>query len=123
MTSTLDSLQIRKALGRDDWSVPTQHGPDGWYYLGINDNQGQVIISASGWPGLDVDIIHASIARPSMPTYFDLKLLHKAVFPGFAYQVFAPIKAHVNIAKTALHLWGRADGKAMTPDFGMYGTI
>ena len=43
--------------------------------------------------------------------------------PGFAYQVFAPPTRHVNIHEHALHLWGRVDGKSITPDFGAFGTI
>ena len=49
--------------------------------------------------------------------------MHRAVFPGYAYQVFAPPESHVNIHGNALHLWGRADGKPILPEFGDMGTI
>jgi len=67
--------------------------------------------------------LHASIARDHMPAYADLVMLHRAVYPGFAYQVFAPPSSHVNIHPYALHLWGRADGEPAMPDFGRFGTI
>lgn len=68
--------------------------------------------------------IHASIAGPTMPSYDDLTRLHRAVFgDGYAYQVFAPASDHVNIHEHAVHLWGRADGARVTPDFGRLGSI
>jgi hypothetical protein len=71
-----------------------------------------------------IEIIHASIARPEMPSYLDLAKLHHACFPGYAYQVFAPPEQHINILGTALHLWGRADGRSWgIPEFGKAGTI
>ena len=46
------------------------------------------------------------------------------MFPeGWAYQVFAPPWAHINIHPNALHLWGRLDGANVLPDFGSWGTI
>lgn len=70
--------------------------------------------------------IHASVARPDrLPSYFDLVALHKGVWgkDGFAFQVFAAEDRHVSIHQHALHLWGRADGKNVLPDFGAAGTI
>jgi hypothetical protein len=69
--------------------------------------------------------LHASVARPDrLPSYFDLVALHKALWPeGFAYQVFASEERHVSMHDRALHLWGRADGKNVLPDFGESGTI
>lgn len=64
--------------------------------------------------------LHASIAyRSGIPTYDDLKMLHHAVFGRgrWAYQVFAPLKDHVNIHENALHLWGLASGEPVLPDF------
>lgn len=60
-----------------------------------------------------------------MPTYDDLVMLHRAVFglDSYAYQVFAPQRQHVNIHNFALHLWGRADGRAVLPEFGLQGSI
>lgn len=90
-------------------------------------------VVASWWPAdLDLDgdfgcdWIHASIsgAMGTMPTYADLKLLHRAVFEeGHAYQVFVPTAEHINLRENVLHLWGRADGKPVLPDFGRFGSI
>ena len=137
--STLNPLVIRAKLGRKKWGAPVEHGSDGWFFLSASaepEDLGQVIVSCADWPeepitecryqicsSGPVEFIHASIARPQMPTYEDLVLLHKAVFPGFAYQVFAPPASHVNIHATALHLWGRLDGKPWIPDFGQGGSI
>jgi hypothetical protein len=44
--------------------------------------------------------------------------MHWAVFfDGYAYEVHAPAKDHVNIHEYARHLWGRKDGKPALPDF------
>jgi len=69
--------------------------------------------------------LHASVSRPDeMPSYNDLANLHDAVWPdGWAYQVFAPSSAHVNIHQYALHLWGRFDGSRELPNFGVAGSI
>lgn len=120
---SLDGHGIRACLGVDEWSVPRPFGPDGWFYLGTVSNPGSIIVSCFDKDG--VDWVHASIARPEMPTYEDLKLLHAAVFPGgWAYQVFAPPSSHVNIHENALHIWGRLDGMTVLPDFAAgYGSI
>lgn len=70
-------------------------------------------IVVSVMPGDDGhDWVHASTAHPSqMPTYDDLKVLHRAVFGDrYAYQAFVPASEHVNFHEFALHLWGRYDG-------------
>ena len=124
MTSTINALQVRAKLGKKQWATPTPYGPDGWVYLCLPPYKGQVIITAADWPEdpwRGIEFLHASIARPEMPTYEDLKMLHRAVFPGFAYQVFAHQDQHVNQHETALHLWGRADGKPWMPEFSMGG--
>lgn len=112
----IDPIRTWDRLGRLRWSAPLPFGPDGCSFAGIPHYTGVVIVSA-----FDLDDgpwIHASIARPQMPTYEDLQLLHRAVFAdGWAYQVFAPPADHVNLHETALHLWGRADGKPALPDF------
>ena len=85
---------------------------------------GSVIVTQADHDG--VEWIHASIARENVfPSYADLARLHKAVFGPrrFAYQVFATDERHVNIHAKALHLWGRADGRNVLPDFGQFGTI
>jgi hypothetical protein len=109
-------LQIRRLLGRGDWSTPVEFGPDGWKLERL-DGTASVIVTCS--PHGEHEWVHASVARPcSMPTYSDLKVLHAAVFgSGWAYQVFAPPTDHVNIHEYALHLFGRLDGLPGLPDF------
>lgn len=116
MTTSFDPLQIRRLLGRQDWSPPSPLGPDGWS-LRSRGEPGSVIVTCAEHDG--DDWVHASIAwRDRMPTYLELKMLHDAVFAGgWAYQVFAPGSDHVNIHQHALHLWGRLDGKPALPDF------
>jgi hypothetical protein len=71
--------------------------------------------------------IHASISHQDpwrIPGYGELKQMHRAVFPvGYAYQVFAPGGDHINITPNVLHLFGRADGVPVLPNFGRLGTI
>lgn len=109
-------LEIRRRLGRGDWSTPTPFGPDGWRYVELA-GRSSVIVSCAPCDG--DDWVHASIARPDrMPDYADLTLLHAAVFgDGWAYQVFAPPSDHVNIHERALHLFGKLDGSPALPDF------
>lgn len=92
MTTNINALHIRRKLGHTSWKPPKPHGNE--------------------W-------VHASFAHScSMPTYDDLKFLHRVVFgDGWAYQVFAAPTDHVNIHEHALHLWGRLDGKPVLPDF------
>lgn len=120
--TTVDRGQLRKVLGKWLWENPQPFGPDGWSVVHANGTT-TVIVSAADFDG--VEYIHASIAdKDSMPTYDDLCLLHRAAFgDGYAYQVFAPRSQHVNIHEHALHLWGRADGKPVLPEFGSEGTI
>ena len=125
--STINALRIRKSLGRKEWDVPREFGEDGWL-IERYDGRARIIVTASPAPGAtedQSDWIHASISRPEMmPLYSDLTDLHKAVWPdGYAYQVFAPPSQHVNIHPYALHLWGRPDGSAVLPEFGIMGTI
>jgi hypothetical protein len=64
--------------------------------------------------------LHASIAfAERMPTYEHLKLLKEATFgpSRVAYMVFPIADQHVNIHEYALHLWGKANGAAVLPDF------
>ncbi len=125
MTTSFAPLEIRKSLCRSydqRWSQPNEHGPDGWWFaLG---NQRSVIVSCADYED-GTEWIHASVASPyELPTYEELKRLHLAVFGhGYAYQVFAPPKEHVNIHEYALHLWGRLDGKPALPEFGAGGSI
>ncbi len=122
VSTTVNALQMRKVLGRKNWLPPTPFGPDGWTMLHQN-GTASVIVTAAEIDG--VEYIHASIAdQHEMPTYADLCMLHKAVFgDGYAYQVFAPRAQHVNIHEFALHLWGRADGQSVLPEFSLGGSI
>lgn len=128
MTSTIPILNIRRRLGRETWGVPAEMGPDGWI-LTSTDGTGRIILTAG--PAADDeagehgDWRHASMTRAeTTPSYEDLVALHAAVWPnGYAYQVFAPPAAHINIHARALHLWGRPDGTICLPDFGAQGTI
>jgi hypothetical protein len=71
--------------------------------------------------------LHASMSyqdTKDMPTYDDLKLLHKAAFDeGYSYQAFVPTDEHISIRDNVLHLWGKEDGTPALPDFGRFGTI
>lgn len=128
MEKLVDADGIHRRLGTHEWAKPIQFGEDGWLFRKKN-GDGQAIVTASHAPD-DEQLtgpqwFHASVSRTSgMPPYGDLVRLHKAVWPeGYAYQVFAPPAAHINIHPRALHLWGRADGGIVLPDFGMFGTI
>lgn len=123
MSTNLDALAIRSALGRKVWGVPVPFGDDGWLLRRLDDSQ-SIIVTVAPWDG--VEWVHASIAgAETLPTYEDLRALHAAIWQGngYAYQVFAPDVAHINIHEHALHLWGRLDGKGVLPDFGAFGTI
>ena len=86
---------------------------------------GSIIVSQSDALGDPTEYLHASISLPPIPTYEDLALLHRAVYGRrrWAYQVFAPEDEHVNLRADALHLWGKASGEPMMPNFGALGTI
>lgn len=113
--SNIDALQIRQVLGRHHWSVPAQFGADGWE-LHRTDEAHMIVTCA---PYGDTEWIHASMSLPDrVPTYQELKRLHRAVFgDGWSYQVFAPPNDHINLHEHCLHLWGRLDGKPVLPDF------
>lgn len=131
-----DPLRIRKALGREEWLPPEPYGPDGWWFdTREPDAYKRILVSRACWDedmgwtdAVGVQWIHASFSYPTqpdtMPTYDDLKLMHRAVFgDSYAYQVFAPQAQHVNITANVLHLWGREDGQPCLPEFGRYGSI
>lgn len=124
---SIDGLILRKRLGRKEWGVPDPHGCCGWQIRAL-DRPANIIVTADHASGHaeGAHWVHASISRPTQtPSYEDLKALHYAVFgpDRWAYQVFAPAEQHVNIHVHALHLWGRADGARVLPDFGRHGTI
>ena len=123
--TTINALDLRRRLGREEWGPPTVFGTDGWAFY--HHEGGRIIVTSSDFPELPgVEIIHASISSPvGIPAYVELAALHRAVWPnGFALQAFVPAHEHINIHAHALHLWGRADGARLWPiDFGQYGTI
>jgi hypothetical protein len=106
-------------------------GPHGrcWTIYGITEKtktqirSGSVIVTQSDYP--DGEWLHASLAWATrMPTYNEMTVLRDAVFGGrWAIQVFAPPEFHVNIHEHALHLWGKATGERVHPNFGEGGTI
>lgn len=136
LMTVLDPQRIRTALG-PEWLSGNRFGDDCWVFDTENpDSYRRVIVSM--WNETEpiiahgaghtrvVPWIHASMSYSDeriMPTYDDLCLMHRAVFPGFAYQVFAPPEKHIDIRHNVLHLWGRVDGKPAMPDFGRHGTI
>jgi hypothetical protein len=110
---------VERSLGRPwEWST---FGPDG--IIGQAPAGRSVIATVASHDG--VEWIHTSVARTDrLPSYHDLTGLHAAVWgDGYAYQMFVPASRHVNIHGFALHLWGRADGRNVLPDFGAEGTI
>lgn len=119
------TAQIRRVLERrigPGWeSAP--FGPMGvqtWH----RGSQLTVIVSQAEVEG--VEWVHASVARPDRdPTYADMAVLKEAVYgpERYAFQVFPAAERHVNIHPHALHLWGRADGTNVLPDFGWAGSI
>jgi len=117
MATSVHPLEIRRRLGRGNWSTPVPNGPDGWSFVELSGESTVIATCADAPDGFEW--LHASIAHADrMPTYADLKLLHAAVFgDGWAYQVFAPPSDHVNIHEYALHLFGRLDGQPVLPDF------
>lgn len=126
----MDPLRIRNVLGRKEWYPPEmypQHSnqPGQGYQFDSRDGR-RILVTA--WREDGADWIHASISHhdaAAMPTYDDLKLLHRAIWGGVghSYQVFVPEDKHINIRSNVLHLWGKADGQPVLPDFGKYGTI
>lgn len=120
--------KVRKQLSKIEpgaWTA-SPWGADGWRFVHGQEKASVMISCGPTDPGGDPTVyIHASIARRGrMPSYADLAKLHRIAFGDlWAYQVFAPKEHHVNIAAYALHLWGRADGQPMLPNFGAHGTI
>lgn len=123
---SVDALHMRKVLGRKEWLPPTPWG-NGWWMDTKDPDSFKRILVSSTYEDDGHEWIHASFSysdEDQMPTYDDLKLVHQAVFGDrFAFQVFAPASEHVNLRNNVLHLWGRADGSNLLPNFGRYGTI
>lgn len=131
--SDLDPAAIRLRLNRSGehkWEQPRRFGPLGFIFeTEYGQDRARIIVSDGPEPDDESDDPslywrHASIARDHMPSYADLVMMHKAIWPeGFAYQVFADASEHVNIHSFALHLWGYPDGRAILPNFGKFGSI
>lgn len=120
--TTIDGLRLRRVMGRKLWHAPEPYGPDGWKMVRPFDGTGigSLIVSSTDLPDDPTVWTHASVAYTDrLPTYDDLCLLKRAVWgdDGYAYQVFVPASEHVNIHEFALHLWGRADGSPVLPEF------
>jgi hypothetical protein len=97
------------------WKISSAPRPYGKYDLTPPSTVvGSILVTQARY---DVDWVHASLAwLDRVPTYDDLVALHRAVFADrYAFQVFAPPSAHVNLHGNALHLWGRADGRSVLP--------
>lgn len=142
MATNVDIISIRKRLGRHIWDVPREFGDDGWAMdiradAAPRDKNNlpvaaRIIVSYGpegmvdpDYDGQDPNWLHASMSRSDQPpTYNDMKRLHAAVWPtGWAYSVWAPPDDHVNYHETALHIWGRLDGRKCLPNFGAMGMI
>ena len=123
----IDARRMRQVLGRDRWLPPSPFGHDGWR-IDRRDRTGRVIVSLVMYTdrdGIGHDWLHASMSYVDrLPEYADLKRLHQAVFADRpAYQVFVPAAEHYNHHEFCLHLWGRADGTPMLPDFAYLGGV
>lgn len=129
-----DVLAIRARLGRDRWGPPrvqAHTGPAGVTFIRSDSRRSIIVTSSELLPQIadGHTWLHASIcAHPenaALPEYAELAQLRHAVWGerGWAFQVFAPARHHINIRANALHLWGRLDGTRIHPDFGVAGTI
>jgi len=124
----INMVQFDRVVNTRWRHMPPLFGIDGFSVTILNKRTkhgGSIIVSHHTWED-GWDWLHASINYQNvMPDYFDLKVLHLAVFgrARWAYQIFAPEKEHVNITPNALHLWGRADGTQILPDFIVGGMI
>lgn len=131
----VNPLHVRRTMGRKVWGVPEPYGPTGYRLHAFAHDRidpiGTIIVSVSELPdaqasGDFTDWTHASMSwADRVPTYDELVLLKSAVWgdEGEAYQVHPRAERHVNLHEFALHLWGRADGAPVLPDFGRFGTI
>lgn len=119
--SELDPRRLRRVMGLGIWGVPRRFGPDGWVMDHLFQRSRVIVSKSTISNGDDTEWTHASMShRDSVPTYEEMCQLHLAVWggTGWAYHLFAPRKDHININANVLHLWGRADGKEVLPNFG-----
>jgi hypothetical protein len=126
ISDAIDIKAIDRRLNPDRrmWDKPERWGDDAWFITGPHQC---IIVSLDQASDPGTDWIHASISyqmRSRMPSYNDLKMLHRAVFGDApAYQCFVPEGEHINQTHNVLHLWGKLDGKPALPNFGWLGTI
>lgn len=129
----IDALRVRRVMGRKEWMPPEevpsvcrngQFAP--MWKLDRYDMCGRILLSVDAWDD-GHEWIHASMSMGRLdrvPSYEELKLLHRAVFgDGWAYHVFAPAAQHVNDHEFCLHLWGRLDGSPALPNFAIFGSV
>jgi hypothetical protein len=125
----IDAIAIRRRFGHG-WTCELlvyegEDAEDCWVFFGPSGQKVIVSYDPDSEPG--VEWVHASVSWNTnyrLPSYFDLKQMHAAVFgDGFAYQCFVPGDKHINIKSNVLHLWGKLDGSPALPDFGKHGTI
>jgi len=124
-----NEAQLVKVFADKGYTIETLRlfGPMGviGQFLNPGRIKGSVVISqADNDDG--IEWLHASLAYSDRdPSYTELMMLHRGVFgrKRWSYQVFAPEGDHVSIHDHALHLWGRADGVAVLPNFGEHGSI
>lgn len=133
--TVVNPLQLRRTMGRKTWAPPEPFGPCGFRMYAFRHDRvepiGTIIVTTSELAdaqasGDFTDWTHASFSWVHrVPTYDELVLLKSAVWgdDGEAYQVHPRAERHVNLHEHALHLWGRADGAPVLPDFGKLGTI
>lgn len=126
-TAVRDHLDVKAISSRlgSDWTAKPL-GEDGWTFQFVRGGRA-IIVTLDTDSDPDNWWIHASIAYKDswrIPSYSDLKQMHRAVFNSqHAYQCFVPPAEHINITSNVLHLWGRYDGTNVLPDFGRLGTI
>lgn len=133
--SAVNPLHLRRVMGRKTWAPPEPFGPCGFRMLAYRHDVvaavGTIIVTTSELHSAEetgdfTDWTHASFSWiDRVPTYDELVRLKEAVWgpEGEAYQIHPRAERHVNIHAYALHLWGRADGAPVLPDFGRHGTI
>ena len=92
---------------------------------GLGDLRGVVVFFSVGLEEDGERWIHVSLSREGRTPSWEDTLAVKRVFIGddrYAVQVLPPLKEHYTAPPGprklgVLHLWARADGKAVTPNF------
>lgn len=100
------------------WEAYTRWG-DGWAY---REAGGLRVLVDCEVKADGNEWVHVSYSRKSWtPTHADTCKV-KAAFLGerYAYAVMPPSDKYVNIHPNCLHLWARADGSAVLPEFSAH---